>query len=299
MRINPRHKSLTALAIGVAVVSAATASTATAATAGGTLYVLQGVAGATMTLTLDGRQIAASAAAKRVIGPLSVTPGRHVVRAVPSGGGPAVEATVAVGSGRSVDAVVHRQVDPSAAPVITTYQNDLSKVTPGSGRISVAHTAAVGPADIRVKGKVLFENVANGEHLTLTVPAGTYPVDIVPTGATSPVVLGPVDLSVQKNALTRVFAIGVAATGSMDAIVQVLPLQPRGSGAQPGRVDAGGGGQAAALSSGAPSAGGVATPTQLWAGLTLAAGSLLFAAAGLWASRRPARSAVTNRRSSR
>ena len=30
-------------------------------------------------------------------------------------------------------------------------------------KLTVAHTAAVPPADIRVDGKVLFENVANGE----------------------------------------------------------------------------------------------------------------------------------------
>jgi hypothetical protein len=152
-----------------------------------------------------------------------------------------------VAAGASVDAVLHRQADVTKPPIFTAYTNDLSAVTAGSSRLTVAHTAAVGPADIRVKGKVLFANVANGEQLTLTVPAGTYPVDIVPTAAAGPVVFGPVDLVVGKASLTRVFAIGVAATGSMDAVVQVLPVATRGSGEVPSRVDAGDGGQAQAL----------------------------------------------------
>ena len=152
-----------------------------------------------------------------------------------------------VKAGTSTDLVLHRQADSTLDPVFTTYANDLSPVTAGSGRLTVAHTAAVGPADIRVKGDVLFSNVANGEQLTLTVPRGSYPVDIVPTATSGPVVFGPVDLPVAAASLTRVFAIGVAATSSMDAVVQVLPISTRGSGAGVNRVDAGTGGQAQSL----------------------------------------------------
>ena len=55
------------------------------------------------------------------------------------------------------------------------------------------------------------------------------------------------NLPVAKTTLTRVFAIGVAATNSMDAVVQVLPIATRGSGSDVSRVDAGNGGQAQAL----------------------------------------------------
>ncbi|MEO6412320.1 MAG: DUF4397 domain-containing protein [Pedococcus sp.] len=212
-----------------------------------TVYLIQGVDATTMAFTVDGSAVAASAAAKEVVGPLKLAPGQHTLVAKPAGGGASVTATVRVAAGASVDAVLHRQADVSKPPVFTAYTNDLSAVTAGSSRLTVAHTAAVGPADIRVKGKVLFANVANGEQLTLTVPAGTYPVDIVPTAASGPVVFGPVDLVVGKASLTRVFAIGVAATGSMDAVVQVLPVATRGGGEVPSRVDAGDGGQAKAL----------------------------------------------------
>ncbi|SDP64905.1 protein of unknown function [Pedococcus dokdonensis] len=246
---------------------------AVGATAKGSLYVIQGVDATTMTLSLDGKVLRTAAPAKTVLGPLSVAPGRHTLKAEPAGGGPAVEATVTVQGGASADVVLHRQADATLAPVFTTYKNDLSPVTAGSGRLAVAHTAAVGPADIRVKGEVLFSNVANGEQLSLTVPRGSYPVDIVPTASTAPVVFGPVDLPVAAASLTRVFAIGVAATDSMDAVVQVLPIATRGSGADVSRVDAGSGGQAQALiaahRAGVPDSGG---QPQWWLPFALAAG---------------------------
>lgn len=211
----------------------------------GTLFVIQGVDATTMTLRLDGKVLRPDAPAKTVLGPLSVPAGRHTVTA--AGDGEPVEATVTVKQGSSTDLVLHRQADATLAPVFTSYVNDLSPVTAGSGRLTVAHTAAVGPADIRVKGEVLFSNVANGEQLSLTVPGGSYPVDIVPTASDAPVVFGPVDLPVAAASLTRVFAIGVAATNSMDAVIQVLPIATRGSGAGVRGVDAGTGGQAQAL----------------------------------------------------
>ena len=74
---------------------------------------------------------------------------------------------------------------------------------------------AVPPADVRVNGKVFFANIANGESLNLVVPADTYAVDIVPAGASSPVVLGPLDLTVKGGSLNRVFAVGDPTSSSM------------------------------------------------------------------------------------
>jgi len=199
---------------------------------------------------VDGNTITGNAAAKAILGPLTMTPGEHTVNGRSPDGSTNVVATVKVGEGSSTDVVLHRQVDPSKPPVITTFPNDLNPVAAGSGRVVVAHTAAVGPADVRVAGKVLFANIASGEALTLTVPAGSYSVDIVPAATSGPTVLGPVDLPVAKQSLTRVFAIGVAATGSMDAVVQVLPLATRGTGTAPGSVNAGDGGQAVSLMAG-------------------------------------------------
>jgi Domain of unknown function (DUF4397) len=218
-----------------------------AAPATGTVYLVQGVADTPMTITVDGKSVATSAPPKTIVGPLTLSSGNHTITGESPTGTATVTASVSVASGANIDTVIHRQVDPSKPPVITTFANDLSSVTAGSGRLIVAHVAAVGPADVRVDQKVLFANIANGEALTVTVPGGTYKVDIVPTATSGPVVFGPADVPVAPTALTRVFAIGVAATNSMDAVVQVLPLSARGSGTTPSTVNAGDGGQAADL----------------------------------------------------
>jgi len=246
--ISRRRALVAALVLGSAVAVAPLAAVdAAAAPATGTVYVVQGVADTPMTITVDGKAVATGAAAKTIVGPLALTAGNHTVTAESPSGTASVTASVSVAAGTNVDTVVHRQVDPSKPPVITTFPNDLSSVAAGSGRLVVAHTAAVGPADVRVDQKVLFANIANGEALTVTVPAGGYTVDIVPTATTGPVVFGPANVPVAATSLTRVFAIGVAANSSMDAVVQVLPLAVRGSGTTPNSVNAGDGGQAAGL----------------------------------------------------
>ena len=244
-----RRRALVAslvLAPGVALASSMVAVEAHAAPTG-TVYVVQGVADTPMTITVDGKSVATAAPAKTIVGPLTLSAGTHSITAESPSGTGTVTASMSLAAGANVDAVIHRQVDPSKAPVVTTFPNDLSAVAAGSGRLIVAHVAAVGPADVRVDQKVLFANIANGEALTVTVPGGKYTVDIVPTATSGPVVFGPADVPVAQTALTRVFAIGVAATNSMDAVVQVLPLSARGSGAMPSTVNAGDGGQAADL----------------------------------------------------
>lgn len=271
------------VAICAAVVVPVTPLTAGAAGDTATVYIVQGVADSRMAVTVDGTLVAGDAAAKAVIGPLTLSAGQHTVSAKNPSGSAAVSATVTLTAGTSVDTVLHRQVDPSKPPAITVFPNDLSPVVAGNGRLVVAHTATVGPADVRVNQKVLFANIASGEALTLTVPAGTYPVDIVPNATTGPVVLGPVDLPVGGNALTRVFAIGVAATSSMDAIVQVLPLATQGAGMTPSGVPAGDGGQAVALMAGSDG-----SDRQGLIGLVGVLGAAVVALAA-WLRRRPAK----------
>ncbi|MEP6632441.1 MAG: DUF4397 domain-containing protein, partial [Lapillicoccus sp.] len=176
--------------LGAASAAPVVASTAYAASATGVIYLVQGVADAPMTITVDGTTVASAAAAKTIVGPLTLPAGPHTISAQDSSGGASVTASVALSGGANIDTVLHRQVDPSKAPVITTFPNDLSPVAAGSGRLVVAHTAAVGPADVRVDQKVLFANIANGEALTVVAPAGSHTVDIVPTATTGPVVFG-------------------------------------------------------------------------------------------------------------
>ncbi|WP_350279277.1 DUF4397 domain-containing protein [Kribbella sp. HUAS MG21] len=232
------------LAVLVAAAPALFAAPAGAAV-GANLYFVQGLPGRTLDISVDGRQVASGVAGGKLIGPFGVAAGKRTITARQNGK-VVIQREVTAGSGASLDVVVHQPVSPTGAPLITTYVNKLTAVPKDKAALRVAHDAAVGPADIRVNGKVLFENVANGESLDVVVPAGTYKVDIVPTGATSPVVLGPLDLPVQAGQLTRVFAIGAPSQQTMTVALGTIKVPATGSD-KPGVVNTGTGGQAAGL----------------------------------------------------
>ncbi|MFG1818826.1 DUF4397 domain-containing protein [Kribbella sp. NPDC049174] len=213
--------------------------------AGGNLYVVQGLPGRSLDISIDGRTVATGVATTKIVGPFGVAAGKRMLTAR-QGGKVVIQREVSVGSGASVDAVVHLPVSPTGAPVLTSYVNKLSAIPKDKAALRVAHDAAVGPADIRVNGKVAFANVANGESLEAVVPAATYKVDIVPAGATSPVVLGPLDLPAQAGYLTRVFAVGNPNAKTMNVALGTIKLPATGSGT-PGLVDTGTGGEAAEL----------------------------------------------------
>jgi hypothetical protein len=229
------------LAVTVAAAPAALMAPAQAA-AGANLYFVQGLPGRTLDISIDGRQVASGVKASELVGPFAVASGNRMITAKQNGK-TVISREVAAGSGVSLDVVIHQPVSPTGGPLITSYPNKLSAVPSDKAGLRVAHDAAVGPADIRVNGKVLFRNVANGESLDVVVPAATYKVDIVPTGAASPVVLGPLDLPVKAGYLTRVFAIGAPSQKTMTVAVGTIKVGATGS-EKPGLVNTGTGGQA-------------------------------------------------------
>lgn len=239
MKLVPSYIAVAAGALLVAAFSSAPVHAADTAA----IYVVQGLPGASADISVDGKVVATEVAATKVVGPLSVPPGTHTM-SVSVKGNQVASASMTATAGGSKDLVVHLPTDPKGAPVITAYDNNVSSVPRDKARLAVAHTAAVGPADIRVNGKVLFANVANGEELSLIVPADTYSVQIVPAGRTTPTVLGPVDLRVTAGGLNRVYAIGDPSTTSMNVAAHVITTGATGS-SSPGRVDSGVSGAAA------------------------------------------------------
>jgi hypothetical protein len=232
------------LAAGLGLLGPAVAAGPAAAAGGtGTVYVIHGIPGQVLDIYVDTDLVLAAADPKTIVGPLDLPAGSHRVL-LRKGSIPVAEGRFTIGSRQSVDVVAHLKSDRSTGTTVTAYRNDLSPVGPGKLRLSVAHTAAAPPADIRVNGDVLFSNVANGETLTVTVPSGAYQVDIVPAVTAGPAILGPVDLVLKKGTLTRVFAIGNVTTGSMDAVLHRLTVKTTGSVA-PRSVPTGDGGQAA------------------------------------------------------
>ncbi|MFK4084034.1 DUF4397 domain-containing protein [Kribbella sp. NPDC020789] len=207
------------------------------AAAGGNLYIVQGLPGKTLDISVDGREVGTKVAGAKLLGPVGVAAGQRTITAKQDGK-VLIERKVTVASGGSLDVVIHQPAAPGGAPVITSYNNKLTAVPADKAAVRVAHTAAVGPADIKVNGQVLFANVANGESLDVVVPAATYSVEIVPAGAKSPVVLGPLALPVKAGYLTRVFAVGAPSQKTMTVAVGTIKLRPAGS-PKPKVVDTG------------------------------------------------------------
>ncbi len=232
----------------VVVVVAAWATTAlppiglAAAVPTGVVYVVQGLPDKSVYLAIDGRTVASGAGMRAVVGPVKVASGTRKLTAL-FGDEVLLDSVFRVDPGQSVDVVVHSPAGVNAPVVVTAFPNSLTGVPPGKGMLAVANTATAPPADITVNGRVRFANIANGEALNLVVPAGTYKVAIVPTGASGPPILPTVTVAVRAGFLTRVFAVGICAARPVRPVVHMLALPHRGTG-KPTTVDTGGGGRA-------------------------------------------------------
>ena len=233
-----------------AVMGGFTAATAGAATAAAedtaTLYLVQGLPGTAIDVAVDGQTVATALKTTDVSAPIAVGVGSRKLTFTDASGKVVAENSFDAKAGASSDLVLHLTTAAGDPPVVTEFPNDLTGVPSDKASVTVAHTAAVPPADIRVDGTVLFANVANGESLNLVVPAGSYNVDIVPAGETAPVVFGPVALAVQGGSLNRVYAVGDPAATTMNVAVHVISVPALGS-AQPTMVDTGSGGYAVVL----------------------------------------------------
>jgi hypothetical protein len=206
------------------------------------VYVVQGLPGKSLDIKVDGKTVARNVKTAAVVGPFSVRAGNRKVT-FSDAGEVVLERMFPVKSKSSWDVVVHLPEASRSKPTVTVFRNDQTAVPRGKASLTVAHTATVPPADIRVDGKVLFANIGNGESLNLVVPVATYKVAIVPTGKSKPVILGPVSLTVKGGSLNRVYAIGDPSKKTMNVAVHVIAAGARGS-RTPSKVDTGTGGQA-------------------------------------------------------
>jgi len=227
---------------GAAQLHAASRGSADAAT----VYVVQGLPAKSISVAVDGKQLAAHVATAKVVGPFQVAAGTHTVTFTDAAGRTVATNTVRTAAGSNSDLVLHLQTAAWKEPMLTQFPNTITGIPANKASVTVAHTAAVPPADIRVDGKVLFANVANGESLDVVVPAGSYRVDIVKAGETAPAVFGPVDLAVAGGTLTKVYAVGDPANKTMNVAVHEITM-PRSGSAPPKLIDTGSGGIAVFL----------------------------------------------------
>ena len=126
-------------------------------------------------------------------------------------------------------------LDASGTPSLTAFSNDTSTIEAGNGRLQVRHTAAAPAVDVKADGAVAFSNLSNPNEAKADLPAATYSVEVVPTGADEPVVIGPADIAVKDGESLIVYAVGSLD----DASLTVLTESITGLGAAPAAVQTG------------------------------------------------------------
>ena len=133
----------------------------------------------------------------------------------------------------NVTAIAH--LDAAGTPTLTVFNNDTTAVAAGQGRLVVRHTAAAPAVDVRANGEVAFGNLSNPNEAQADLPAGTISADVVPTGATEPVVIGPADLPVTEGSSLIVYAVGSLDGGTLQTLTETID----GLGSAPAAVNTG------------------------------------------------------------
>jgi hypothetical protein len=113
-------------------------------------------------------------------------------------------------------------LDAAGNPALNVFTNDTSGIPAGQGRLIVRHTAAAPAVDIRANGEVAFANVTNPNEGQADLPADTISADVVPAGATEPVVIGPAELPITEGGTLIVYAVGSLDAGTLTTITETI-----------------------------------------------------------------------------
>jgi hypothetical protein len=216
---------------------------ATAAPASGELQIVQATPGVAVGIAIDGERVRSGVGVGSVVGPYTLSPGPHEVRFLGGSGRTVMRTSVTVRSGVSSDVVLHRPASPRGDAVVNVYTTPRAAIGPGKARVLIAHTATVAPADVRVDGKTIFTNIANGEFATADVPAGKHRVALLATGEDSYPILGPIDVTLEPRTVTMVYAVGTPTNGSMRVIAHAADLTADGT-VKPATIETGSAGLA-------------------------------------------------------
>jgi len=135
--------------------------------------------------------------------------------------------TVAIDAGdvnlpASGNYTVIAHLDAGGTPKLTVFKNDTSTIAAGQGRLVVRHTAKAPAVDVLAGGSPVFKNLTNPNEVKADLPAGTVSASVVPAGATTPVVIGPANLSVQAGSSLIVYAVGSLDGGTLGVLTETI-----------------------------------------------------------------------------
>jgi hypothetical protein len=191
------------------------------------VYVVHGIPGADLgaaaTLPVD-VSVNGTCALKnfqfgQIIGPVSLPPGKAVVKISLTGNNGDCSGATAIGPASfnlkpGESATIIAYLTASGQPTARKFTNDDSRTNGGRGRISVHHTAAAPLVDVNISPKARINQVRNSERFTFEAAQGTAQVSISATGSSDPV-FGPISFEITKNARYLVFAVGSVANNTL------------------------------------------------------------------------------------
>jgi Domain of unknown function (DUF4397) len=232
-------RTLAAVAVGAAALTAWTAGPAAAASTSD-VSILHAVPGLNVDVYANGSKILSNFKPGTLTDPLKLPAGTYdlAVRKAgdPKSAKPAIEAAgVKVPGGANITVVAH--LDADGTPELTPFVNDVSKVAAGKARITVRHTAAAPAVDVRANGTPVFKALTNPKEAKADIAAGTIKADVVLAG-TSTVAIGPASLDLAEGTNTIVYAWGSAKDKNLKLAVQTIT----GLHSAPGGVPSGTGG---------------------------------------------------------
>ncbi|WP_297617900.1 DUF4397 domain-containing protein [Nocardioides sp.] len=203
----------------------------------GQVTVVQALPGVAVDVSIDGRSVATGAGVGDLLGPFDLAPGEHDIEFT-GADDLRVASTLDVSAGASSDVVLHLPAEVDGDPVVHSYDAPTGPIGPDKARVVLAHTATVAPADVEVDGTVVFTNIANGEFAEADVPAGTLEVALLPSGTKGAPILGPLDVTLEGQTLSMIYAYGNPRDKSMNVISHTTTLSSDGA-VVPNRIDTG------------------------------------------------------------
>ena len=126
-------------------------------------------------------------------------------------------------------------LDAEGTPTLAVFENDTSAIAAGEGRLTVRHVAAAPAVDVLANGSVAFSDLTNPNGASADLPAGTVTAEVVPAGASEPVVIGPADLPIEEGSSLIVYAVGSLDAGTLTVLTESIT----GLGSAPSAINTG------------------------------------------------------------
>ena len=205
----------------------------------GSVTVVHGVPGLTVDVYVNGNLTLPNFEPGTVTDPIELPVGDYEIIIVAAGGDPAdpvLSGSATVTTGLNASIVAH--LTEAGAPMLSIFVNDDSPILDDTSRLVVRHVAAAPAVDVALYddddldaddlvGKL--ENLANPNEQQVEVPEDDYYATISPAGTDTPVA-GPVELELDEQTSTIVYAVGSLADSTFTLLVQTIELEELESG---------------------------------------------------------------------